>query len=230
MKKLLLMAFALLVSGTMLGQGSKAKSDSKSFLAFHGGPSFPVGDFGSKDINTNENAGLAKNGFTLNLGYGYNIKKNVGIAAGIFYNNYSVDKASMVIMFDGAGEAIDLELDHWQFYGIAAGPMFTMHLNNNIAADLRIMGGISNANSPKISYLGQEIVKGDWGTGATLLTGLDLRVGTAKNMFFFGAVDFTYLDPKFKYTYMDENDHWVTEDMHQKMSVINITAGVGFNF
>jgi opacity protein-like surface antigen len=227
MKKFLFMGLALLLSGSMMGQVSKTNTNGKSFIVLHGGPSFPLGDFASNDFTNNENAGLAKTGFTINLGYGYHIKKNMGIAAGLFYNNYPVDEASMEEIFNGSGINISLDMDHWKFYGIAAGPLFTLDLNKNIAADIKIMGGISNANSPNVSFMGEELVKGDWGAAATFLTGINLRIGTAKKLFFFGNIDFTYLDPKFEYEYMDENDNWVKEDIHQKMSVINVTAGVG---
>jgi len=42
MKKLLFMFIALLMSGAIMAQGSKGKMTTKSFLAFHGGPNFPV--------------------------------------------------------------------------------------------------------------------------------------------------------------------------------------------
>ena len=46
MKKLMLIAFALLVSGALQTQDIKeTKVEKKSFLTLNGGPSFPVGVF-----------------------------------------------------------------------------------------------------------------------------------------------------------------------------------------
>ncbi len=229
MKKLLMMAFALLVSGTMLAQGSKVKGDTKSFIAFHGGPSFPIGAFSSKDMANSSNAGFAKTGFNLNLNYGYHIQNNIGLAAGVFYNKYMMD-GSNIIFTDEGGHVIPLNVDHWQFYGVTAGPAFTFGAGKNINADLRIMGGVVNANAPLIKVQDIKVTEEEWNVAPVFQAGLDFRIGISNSLFIYAGADYMYIDPKFKYTFTPDFQGITTQEFHQKMNVINVTGGFGYKF
>ncbi|MBL0357693.1 MAG: outer membrane beta-barrel protein [Chitinophagaceae bacterium] len=235
MKKLLMMAMALLLSGTLLAQGSKVKGDSKSFIAFHGGPSFPIADFSSTDMTNNANAGFAKTGFVLNLSYGYEIKNNFGLTAGLLYNKYDVDSKKIVFTDPETHDVIPVNLDHWQFYGVTAGPMYTFKAGNKVKVDLKVMGGIVNANAPLIQVLSLNITNDAWHTAPVLQAGVNFRMGVGKKMFIMTSADYLYLDPTFKYTYTDiisgvPGIDRITEEFHQKMNIINVTAGIGFKF
>ncbi len=229
MKKLLIIVLGLLISGTIQAQENKVMSEKRSFIALHGGISLPVGDFASQNIN-NEYAAFAKTGFNIGLNYGYMIKKPIGIAAGIFYNSYPASK--LIYWFDHGfgGESMDLNLDHWKFYGIAAGPMLSVELTPAIQTDLRVMGGIANANAPKVSYQTEVISEGDWSTAAVFNGGLNVRIQASNNFFVFANADYNYLKPKFHYNYTDEFGQRATENFEQKISSIGITAGVGIKF
>lgn len=239
MKKLLMMVIVLLASGALLAQGSKVGGDSKFFLALHGGPSFPVGDFSKKDMAANENSGYAKTGYTINLTGAYQVQKNFGFAADFFYNRYKANK--VISTFDVIDEVVDgesgltsievpLTLNHWQHYGVAAGPMLTFNVVKNVDADVRIMGGVANANSPKIIYDNVVMAKEDWAIAPVFKSGIDLRIGTGGNLFVLLNADYLYLKPHFKYTYTNENEQEVTEKVKQRMEAINVTAGIGYRF
>ncbi len=229
MKKFLIMAIALLAGGALHAQKAGAQQTKKSFLAFHAGPTIPAGDFGSKNTG-NEDAGYAKTGFTINLNYGYQFEKNAGVTASAFYNNFNTHKFVMAFN-DGSGpQNIELKMDHWQFYGLSAGPMLTFELGKNINTDVKVMGGVANANSPKITYNSIVMAEQDWGWAPVLQGGLNLRIGTGSNLFLFANADYLYMKPKFQYSYTNENDQWVTEDIKQKISAVNVTAGIGFKF
>lgn len=231
MKKLLLMTIVLLVSGTILAQGSAktTATATKSVLAFHAGPSFPVGDFGSNDFD-NEQAGFAKTGFTIDLNYGYQFHPNAGIAASVFYNKYNMHNVVMDIVLEGRlNEEVTLDImDNWQFYGITAGPMLTFGLAKNIWTDLRLMGGVVNTKSPKISYEGELLEKAHWSIAPALQGGLDLRFGTGKNMFIFTNLDYLYMKPEFTASSSEWFDEG--EKFKQKISVLNLTGGIGIKF
>jgi len=58
-KMLLILAAAMSMYLVASSQERNAGNEKKAFLIFTAGPSFPVGDFNSKNLN-NEQAGLAK--------------------------------------------------------------------------------------------------------------------------------------------------------------------------
>ncbi len=222
---------ALLVSGALLAQDNgKAIKTTKSILAFHAGPSFPLGDFKSTNLD-NEQAGFAKNGFTIDLNYGYRLSEYTGIAAAVFFNKYKAHNVEIEVdMGDELPQTIALEMDNWQFYGISAGPIFTFDLGNNIFTDLRLMGGIANAKTPTIVYDDYLAAKKDWGTAPVIQGGLSLRIGTGNSLFIFGNVDYTYMKPKFQIEYLEGYEDEGPERIHQKISVLNVSGGIGFRF
>lgn len=235
MKKLLMMAIALLLSGALLAQGSKVKGEPKSFIAFHGGPSFPMGDFGNKDMANNANAGYAKTGFALNLAYGYEIKNNFGLTASLLYNKYNVDSKKIEFTDPESHQVIPVSLDHWQFYGVTAGPMYSFKAGDKVKADLKVMGGIVNANAPLIQVLSLNVTNDAWHTAAVLEAGVNFRIDMGKKVFIMTSADYLYLDPTFKYTYTTEiagqtGIDRIAQEFHQKMNIVNVTAGIGFKF
>lgn len=230
MKKILLMAIVLLCSGTLLAQGTKVKADSRSFIAFHGGPSIPIAGFGSTGMS-NSNAGFAKTGYHFNLSYGYAVNKGMGLAAGMFFNRNNINGAFLNITDPETHQVIPVSMDHWQFYGISVGPMYSFSIGKKAMIDLKAMGGIVNANAPMIKVMGMNVTNDEWGMAAILQGGADCRIDVSKRLFLMASADYSYLDPKFKYTYTSVVEGQLTaEDFHQKMTMVNITAGIGFKF
>jgi opacity protein-like surface antigen len=231
MKKLLIMAMALLVSGTLLAQESKTtKSEPKSFIAFHAGPSFPVADFSSTDMANNPDAGFAKTGINLNLTYGYRFQKSLALAGSLLFNQNKINKGSITYKDETSGQDIVLKMDHWQFYGVAAGPVITLPVGNKVYADFKVMIGAVNANAPQISYQGVELTKESWNVAPLYQGGVGLRMDAGKSMFILAGADYMYLKPTFIYTFTGAAFEGVPTDFKQKMSVLNVTAGVGFKF
>lgn len=243
MKKLLFLMTALLISCAILAQGSKEKtSATKSFLAFHAGPSIPVGDFSKKgldpDLNFGE-GGFAKTGFNLNLNYGYQFIENFGVAASAFYNNNKLDNQAFIDALnainqgegDGDIDFTGLKMDHWQWYGLTVGPALMGNLTPKLAGDLRVMAGVANANSPKLTYTGFTIMDEDWALTPVFEAGANLRIDVGKNMFIYTGVDYLYMKPKFTTNVLDpDTDEFYKETSKQKMSVLNITGGLGIRF
>lgn len=60
-----------------------------------------------------------------------------------------------------SGTLSTLKLDHWQWYGISAGPMFTQKIYKDVFFNLRAMGGLANVNTPKISLENTLLIKED---------------------------------------------------------------------
>lgn len=226
MKKLLVLLLALLVSSAMLAQGSRKSVNRNSFLAFQAGPSFPLGDFKSSDAK-NENAGFAKTGYNIGLNYTYLLNAQAGLTAGVFYNRYPTKDVEFEIDMGDGTRTITMKMDNWQFYGITAGPALNFEVAKNINTGIRVMGGIANARTPEIKYDNSVMLYSDWGIGAVLQGGIDLRLGLGSNVYVVLNADYLYMNPQFQPT--DFNDEQ-TEKVHQKISVLNTTAGIGIRF
>lgn len=207
MRTLILTGLLLFIVLSVSAQGNKL------FLALSGGPSLPVGDYQSKSLD-NEQAGLAKTGYNLNLHFGYQAQKNFGITSNLLYTKHSIDESAI--------HQIDPELsaDHYQYYGITVGPMVTVPASDKILFDFKVLGGITNVNFPVISYqnaFGEE----KWGAAFTWQLGTDLRFNFGKKTFLIANLDYTNMKPKMT---VDEID------VEQKMSALDINVGIGFNF
>lgn len=220
---------ALLISAALSAQGSVAKMTGKNFLAFHAGPSFPVGDFNSTSYD-NVHAGYAQPGSVLHLNYGYRFNENFGLAAQAYYNNHLVDK-------DIVGHEPGVKFSHWEWYGLTAGPMLTQQVTRGIYTNVQVMGGVANAKIPKASYMGETIASEDWAAAPVFNGGLGLQFDMSRRYFLLVNADYLYMKPKFTVDYMIPVDDGgvvtgigETDTFRQPVSVVNVTAGFGIRF
>ena len=214
----------MLLPTWVVAQESGNKTPEKyQYIAAHIGAGFPVGDFGSNST-TNEEAGFAKTGVNVALQYVYKLGKNLGVGASGFYNFFNASKS--VTVPDNGG-SVSVSLDHWQFYGLAIGPTVTLDLDDQVSLDLRGMAGVATANAPRVNFQGTALLKEDWSTTPVLQAGANVRVKptTDSRIYVFANLDITYLDPDFTIT---TYDNAYTQKVKQRMSVVNLTGGVGF--
>lgn len=223
MKKQIYLWVLFLLPGLIQAQETTEKAPEKyQYLAVHLGAGFPVGDF-SSGSNTNLEAGYAKIGFVIGAQYMNKLGKNLGVGASAFYNYFNADKSVTV---PNGGSGITVSLDHWQYFGLAIGPTVTLDVDDNVCVDIRAMAGIASANAPRVNYLGAAFLKEDWSTTPVFQGGANLRVKTNNSrIYVFANADFTYLEPDFTITSYDDS---FTEKIKQRMSVLNLTGGVGF--
>ncbi len=197
-------------------------TDKYQYIALHVGVGFPVGDFGSNTIS-NEEAGFAKTGVNVGLQYVYKLGKNLGVGASGFYNFFNASKS---INVPGNGGSTVVGLDHWQYYGLAIGPTVTIDLDEQVCLDLRALAGVAAANAPRVKLQNTALIKEDWSSTSVLQGGANLRVKMNNSrLYIFANMDFTYLYPDFTVT---SYDNAFTEKIKQRMSVLNLTGGVGF--
>lgn len=240
MKKLLVLMLALLLSGAVFGQQDKAvKKEVKNSFSFYAGPAIPVGDFqsttlvSSSGVFSDRETGFAKTGFTIGVNYQYQIVKNIGVGVNLFYNNHPLNNKAFVEQLNDIGDGVydynGVKLDHWQWYGISAGPVFNEAVTDKVTLGANINFAMVNANSPRVAYQNETIVGEDWCFAPAVQGGIDVRVLVDKKTFILFKTDYLYMRPKFT---MEFNDGTTTysSTSRQKMSAINISAGIGFNF
>ena len=196
--------------------------EKKSLLSIQPGISFPLGNFTSRDLS-NEDAGFAVAGFAIDLAYQNIFNENVGLAVQGFYNRNDV---AIRKLRDQTGLP-NLSLDHWQFLGLVAGPVFTYPISDKVKGDFRVLGGFATANSPDISTDGTILAPEDWSGAGVFQTGLHCRVDVGSNAFFIGGLDYRYLSPKFK---TDTGGLLGVVEATQKISTLKVGIGIGIAF
>lgn len=216
MKKNILLSFGLLLSSlTILAQYSDEAKKTKHHVYFSAGPSFPVGDFSSTNLD-NEDAGMAKTGYNLQLKYMYAPNSGLGVVASTFYAKHSLDKSSFNL------DSV-LSLDHWQYYGLMVGPLFVMPITEEAKVDAYVQVGAGNFNTPEVLYGHQTIMEGKWSWAMPLQLGLDFRYAFNGNVSMLVSSEFFYAKPKYDF-------EGVTEKVVQKISTIQLNAGIGIRF
>jgi len=160
-------------------------------------------------------------GFTIDLAYQYAFSENIGLAVQGFYNRNDV---AIRKLRDLTGLP-ELRLDHWQFLGLVAGPVFCFPISDQVKTDFKVMGGFASANSPDITTNGTLLVPEDWTGAGVFQTGLSLRVDLGNQAFFTGGLDYRYLSPTFKV-----DSGILSEETTQKMSILKLGVGIGINF
>lgn len=217
MLRIILLCLALVLLGTgVTAQDAENVQQKKSFLFVQGGAAIPLADFASNDL-TNENAGMAKTGFTAGVLYNYRIVKYAGIMLQGHYANFALSD-QITKSFPGA------TVDHWQYAGLVVGPMLMLPVGDKLLADVHVASGVMWANSPKVKYQGQTIVDEDWGTAVPVQTGLSVRFFTNTKLVVFAGADYLYMKPEFRIESSDP------PDVTQKINALQVQLGIGFHF
>jgi hypothetical protein len=227
MKTIILMvAASLFVCLVATGQQAKQPTNYNSFLSFTVGAAYPAGDFASTSFD-NENAGFAKTGYNINLGYGYKGPANFGFAVDAFYYGYSINSDKMSeYMSQQLGENVAIDADHWKYFGVAAGPALMGNLTRNAELDLRLMLGVANANSLKVEYQGTVIMDEDNAVAMMVALQAGIRYNIGANAFMSLDAGYHGLTPKFNIRMYDGS----TQEAEQQITALNLNVGLGFRF
>lgn len=216
MKKIIVLLTVTVMSAVAMAQ-SKTASSKKIFLGITSGASLPLGDFNSKK-ESNSHAGYAKTGFNFDLQGGYLLRKKFSIAASAFYSRNATDGRLY-------GEGNSPSIDHWQFYGLTVGPMYSVAPCNKSAIDLSIMTGFVSANSPKLSEGNQVLVTEDWAMAIPVKLSGAFRYNITSCVYATAGLSYIYMEPKFEFSSLGD-----PVSLHQKFSVMNINGGIGIKF
>jgi hypothetical protein len=217
MKKLMvLLSLLILVALSVNAQDQVKAKQQQSFLAISGGPSMPVGVFGE---TSSDEAGMAKTGYNFNLHFNHLFNNFFGIATTGFYSQYAMDVSSL------QNEQFPVSADHWQYYGLMAGPMFTFNDKGKMNFDFRLGLGAANVNFPvlKVANL---VSNEKWATAFAAQFATDFRYNFSNKAFFIANLDLTAMRPETTITIHEGGSF----EIHQDIDVINFGIGIGFNF
>ncbi len=148
LKKWVLIGFLTIAISTF-GQGN---NDSKYYLGFSAGSSFPLGDFKDASEN-NDNAGFAKTGAKFDIYGGYRIKEKIILTGTIRIQNYDIDTDDLINTLEANNPSIDFtdNSDNWNVLYVLAGVAYQMNISEKFAVLPRLSIGPMIINSPDVS-------------------------------------------------------------------------------
>lgn len=232
MKKIVFTAIGVLMTGVMIFAQIRT---SKTFAAFTAGPSYPVGLFSNTNIDE-PNAGMAKNGFNIDVKLGHQFDQVFGITGGLTYGRYAVQDPHYYYYYSSEN-GDDVQIDPWQYYQVVAGPMISAKLSPRTNLDFSVLSGIALVTCPKTKYNGEIVSEQDRVATAPLKLGVDFRYRFNNAGYLFAGTSYQYMRPNFKIKgFMDVSEtpgEGFDDNFYrftQKMNTIGMNVGLGFAF
>lgn len=186
------------------------------FFSFTAGPSFPIGEFASKNAN-NFQAGLAKTGYVIELKYAHQFDELFAVTSSAAYARYGIDKSKIN---DGA-----TSIKPWEYYSLLIGPMITGNISKKIVLDMGALTGIAYINAPKVNVNNEVVSKRNNTNAIPLKFAIDFRFLFTPKAYFFSGVNYLYMRPHFNTTVQSTDISF-----KQQMNTIGVNAGLGFIF
>lgn len=234
MKKQLFITTLMLMMMSATYSQSTSKMETKKFnIGLSTGLAIPVSFFKSRDYNHFQDPGFAKTGFNINLQGSYHFTKSFGIATKALFSNFGVDEGAAKRYLPIS--ATPSSTDHWQYFGILAGPMGTIELADNFYMDVKGLVGYSRANAPVLKFSledvsGINLVTADkWSDAFAWQVGTDFRYRFANNFNVFTNIDYSYMKPRWSFD-VTAGSSKTNTIIHQRMSVVDVNLGVGVEF
>ena len=186
----------------------------RSYLAISAGLAVPIMCYASKDVN-NPDAGFAKPGFSIDLGYAYRFNNTVGVTGSVFY---MINKAG-----SGNVKAVSSP-GSFRVLGLMAGPMLTANFSNRWAGDVKFLAGIAKTMTPELQYQDETLLNRYSATAFTWGGTAGLRYDLNDHTFLNLQAGHINLKPQFK------KKAGETGKSEQHIVLMNFDAGVGLKF
>ena len=228
--------FILMLFITVIGY-----SQDKGYFAVSLGPSFPTGDFGSKDVN-NESAGLATTGGIFDLTFAQKFGKNLGMTIMLRGQVNGVDSDPLVNeLYNQSPQASwSASTETWGIGGFMGGlyGSFPMGENGKVCFDTRAMVGYINAKSPEINIYGNYLGNAFWvrtesadaGAFAYLL-GAGFRFNLGRHLCILTNLDYLGSKPEFVDVVTTSSiGTYETNTYQQKYGTVNVGVGLGYRW
>lgn len=217
---------------------TKGFSQDKGYVAVSIGPSFPIGDFASKDPD-NEKAGLAQTGAIFDISFGYKLGKNFGVAALIRGQANSTDTQAIVDeLYTQIPSTVnaDVETGNWTAGAFLAGGYASFPVSKKISFDPRVMIGFLSATSPDTDVYLSDGSNSGWvkqasvtSTAFAYLVGVGLKFDVGKRICILTNLDYMGANPEFKDVQTLSSDGNIeVNNWKQPFSTINVGVGVGY--
>lgn len=213
-------------------------SQDKGYFAVSLGPSFPTGDFGSKDVN-NSAAGFATTGAIVDLTFAQKFGKTIGMTLMPRGQANPIDGQPLVDELYAQYPTFGWRSDatNWGIGGFMGGlyGSFPLGASGKVSFESRAMVGYINATSPEITLTASSVIGSFWvqsksaSAGAfTYLLGAGFKFGVVNNLGFLLNLDYIGANPEFvDVVTITSLGGYTTDTYSQKFGTVNVGVGIG---
>jgi opacity protein-like surface antigen len=217
-------------------------SQDKGYIALSLGPSFPLGEFASKDMD-NESAGFAKPGAIFDLSFGYKLGKNVGVTALLRGQSNKLDgnaisnEMSKQLPDDVSEQT---KVGSWAIGAFLAGVYSSIPVAKQVTFETRLMMGVLSVKAPEIlidltgpggtAWVKQKSAST---TAFAYLAGIGIKYDAGKRVAVLANIDYLGAKPQFDNVEITTNLLDLqneTNDYTQDFGSINVSFGIGYRF
>lgn len=125
------------------------------YVGFSIGPSIPIGDFSSNDIN-NPNSGYANTGSKMEINGGFNVYESTDLVMKLFYsvNNYDATSLTKKLATDNPGTTWTSSGRSWDLVGFMVGVNYSYPFRNRFVGDVKFQTGMMKSSTPRMTVTG----------------------------------------------------------------------------
>jgi len=207
---------------------SFAQESKKSAINILVGPSFPIGDFGDKNIS-NPNAGLAKIGGFLAVEYDHRLLKNIYFTSRLSGGINGVDFAYST----PTGSTLRMSMTNWKNVNALVGFSYMHRIGNGFNFMARTLGGLQYTSSPEVkiaisgAFNGNSTQESVSSTAFGILLGLGLNYNISQNLGLRLVADYGAAKPTFD---VKQSSSGISNEASSTQSISLINLGVGMSF
>ena len=210
--------------------------DEKGYIGISLGPSIPMGDLSSKDID-NDAAGWANTGAVFDISFAYKLGEgNFGITALLRGQANPTDAQALADEFANQLPGVDwtVKSDAWGIGGLMFGGFGSFPLSEKSSFDTRAMIGFLSVSSPELTVTvtgpgGTAWVKQS-STSATsfaYLIGAGFKFDIGSKLYLLTNLDYLGSNPEFSNVEVTASDgSRGTDTWSQSMGTLNLSVGI----
>lgn len=224
----------LLISVT----GFHSFSQNKGYIGISLGPSIPIGDIASTDMDR-QSAGFARTGAIFDVSFGYKIGKYFGVSGLLRGQANKTDAQAMAneivnkIPFD---LSVRVESQSWSIGAFMLGGYGSFPVEKKVSVESRLMIGFLSAKFPNVTFDlsgsdGTGWVKRSGSTGSSFayLIGAGVKYDAGKRVCLLANLDYLGAEPEFKDVETTSSIGDYSKDtFKQTIGSFNIGLGVGY--
>jgi opacity protein-like surface antigen len=235
MKKFLILFLFIISLNAVNAQNSFVEN---FYIGISGGPSFPMNDFGSDNVN-NPASGYAVLGskFEINVGIRFLNLFDLSFMSFVNTNGTDLDKLVNYTNSQNPGYGFTADSKSWTIYGGLGGFGISYPVQGGFIVDARVLGGILSVDSPRILLKSSNPntffeIEGKTTTSFVYLASAGARYPISDGIHLGMGIEYLGAGPKFDDVatklVLDGNETISTTDIDQLMDVFNVTLGFKF--
>ena len=230
MKKELNFLFVLMFLAT------KSFSQNKGYVSISMGPSFPIGNFASKNVNNNF-AGWASTGIVLDINIAYKLGRNFGLFGSLRGQTNNFDNAAFATeLANQTGYDWSVSSKPWSIGGLMFGGYGSFPVSKKVSFDTKSLIGILRIATPEIN----STLSGSGGSvwvkqnsvnsiSFTYLLGSGFKFDITEKICLMTHLDYLVSKPEFRNVEIITSDGGapLKSTFTQNIQTINFFVGVG---